>query len=109
MPVRFMSLTVATCLHSRPRIRARMVGNLIVGGGSISGTVDTGSCGVYNISGSHVGLSFSADAAGGPAGCCNFRYDGVADKLSRTASRTWVQPGGAAGCTGSGKFIMGLC
>ena len=49
------------------------VWNLEVGGGSISGSVNTGAfCGTYGVTGTHTGPSFVATASnpGAPVDCC---------------------------------------
>lgn len=70
------------------------VWTLNISGGSITGTVDTGGCGIYRVSGS--GRTINAYSP--TAECCDFTYYVTAvDKPARYAEGTWTNSCGGSG------------
>lgn len=86
-----------------------LVWNLTIGGGTITGTVSGLICDDNRtVTGRNSGARFTLFAPDrGGLDCCDFRYDGVADKPSRTASGIWHNIDCDGG--GEGLFFAGLC
>lgn len=74
--------------------------------GRVAGTVDTGSCGVWDVVGAFdsVNLQLRADNKTGNSCCKQFTYVGTLNKASKTASGTWTNT-----CGGSGNWSMAIC
>lgn len=75
--------------------------------GHVTGTCDTGSCGIWNASGTFDSVNVSLTATNpNNNGCCTaFTYVGHhTGKAGKTASGTWTNT-----CGGSGSWSAGLC
>ncbi|MDR4509937.1 MAG: hypothetical protein MRJ65_17165 [Candidatus Brocadiaceae bacterium] len=75
----------------------------VVGKGQLSGTVSTGSCGVYRVTGTFDAITVRLRADGGDgARCVGFTYTGIHKGTS--GSGAWMNDAG-----GSGTWTMSPC
>lgn len=79
----------------------------VAGPGQLAGTVDTGYCGVWNVTGTFdaVNVQLIATNNTGNSCCSQFTYTGThTGKSGKTASGTWTNA-----CGGRGFWSMAVC
>lgn len=79
----------------------------VVSPGNVAGTVDTGSCGIWNVTGTYDAVNVQLQAVNPSPGACVdwFIYTGThTGRQGKTASGTWINSVGA-----SGSWSAGLC
>ncbi len=74
--------------------------------GKLAGTVDTGTCGVWDVAGAfnQVNVQLVARNTTGNSCCGQFTYTGTINKSDKTASGTWSNT-----CGGGGNWSMAVC
>ena len=74
--------------------------------GKITGNVDTGTCGVWKVTGTYKKKNITLNAKNQEEnGCCTtFTYTGKFNKKTKVGSGSWTNA-----CGGSGSWTMGAC
>lgn len=77
----------------------------VVGPGKLAGTVNTDTCGIYDVTGTFDAVNVQLIATSGGGCCSQFTYTGThTGRSGRTASGSWTNA-----CGGRGIWSMAVC